>query len=310
MGALARQEGLRLRPSDVFRHQTIAELAAVVEEVAGSEVVVEPEEVWGDAGLTPVQASFFAEVPPDPNRFTMVQTLAVNEPVEPAALEQALVALARQHDGLRLRFHHDQAGVWHQRYAGTAESSVSLAVFRGSDPDRAGALAAAGHRAHARLDIGKGPLLAAEYGELDGEGAHLVLVAHHLVMDGVSWQILIEDLERAIRQVRAGEPIDLGRKTTSFQRWSERLGSIASEPEQLGASHWTARCAEPFSALPVDHERGENTIGTSQTITVALNAEETEKLLGEVPSSYRSATRCSPRWWSRSVAGRVWSGCG
>src|SRR5436309_3236360 len=56
----------------------------------------------------------------------------------------------------------------------------------------------------------------------------VVLAAHHLVVDGVSWRILLEDLDTAYRQLVAGRPVDLGVKTTSFRDWAARLREHAT----------------------------------------------------------------------------------
>src|SRR5205085_128483 len=70
------------------------------------------------------------------------------------------------------------------------------------------------------LDIERGPVLRAVYMEGERE-RRLLLVIHHLVVDGVSWRILLRDLEQGYEQMKAGRRIGLGAKSSSYQQWGE-----------------------------------------------------------------------------------------
>jgi non-ribosomal peptide synthase protein (TIGR01720 family) len=150
------------------------------------------------------------------------------------------------------------------------------------------ALASASREAHARIDLAEGPVLVATYLDRGELGGRLVLVGHHLVIDGVSWRIVTEDLERAYRQLERGEPVDLGDKTTSFGRWSERLGALVADPEKLGRSYWraVAREAEPVR-IPVDRaDGGTPRMGTREAVALVLPPAETRRLLTEGPEAF------------------------
>ncbi|MFF2133879.1 amino acid adenylation domain-containing protein, partial [Streptomyces olivochromogenes] len=110
----------------------------------------------------------------------------------------------------------------------------------------------------------------------------------HLVMDGVSWRVLLEDLATAYEQLAAGHPVDLGPKTTSYQRWSDRL----TEHVRSGAlddeiAYWRSVGPNHASRLPKDHD-GENLTAHERTVDVRLGREETEALLHSVPAVYRT----------------------
>ncbi|HSJ97303.1 MAG TPA: condensation domain-containing protein, partial [Myxococcota bacterium] len=284
----ARDRGLRLTARAIFQHQTIAALAAALEqEAAGVEAAQGP--VTGEVPLTPIQRSFLGHAV-DPNRYTMVQTLETDGPLDCELLIRALTALAHQHDALRARFVREGAG-WSQVVSGSAGSSVHLAVRREAAPDAhrlRELLEAANRAAHDRLDIARGPLMAVEYLELGPARGLLVLVAHHLIVDLVSWGILIEDLERAYGQLERGEVVALGAKGTSFQRWAERLHEMASRPEFVDAEYWERVARAACRAIPRDGELGPSTVGmsrtveTSRTVAAWLDEDETARLLGEV----------------------------
>ena len=117
----------------------------------------------------------------------------------------------------------------------------------------------------------------------------MFLVAHHLVVDGVSWRILLEDLLTGYEQLRRGVPLELPAKTTSFKQWAERLSAYASGDtlaQEVG--YWEAGRSRPVAVLPVDHAGGDNTAASAGTVEVALTEAETQALVQEVPAAYRT----------------------
>jgi non-ribosomal peptide synthase protein (TIGR01720 family) len=114
----------------------------------------------------------------------------------------------------------------------------------------------------------------------------LLLVVHHLVVDGVSWRILLDDLDTAYQQAVRGEPIDLGVKTTSFQEWARRLvDHVATGGLDHELDHWSAALDSP--KLPLD--RPEPVPGTAaRAVSVQLSADDTDALLRGAPAAYRT----------------------
>jgi non-ribosomal peptide synthase protein (TIGR01720 family) len=116
----------------------------------------------------------------------------------------------------------------------------------------------------------------------------LLIVIHHLAVDGVSWRVLLEDLQTSYEQISQDKSIQLPTKTTSFKQWSEQLqeyaNSAALKPE---LNYWLTELQKPISRLPVD-ANGINTMATAQTVSVSLSQEETQSLLQEVPKVYNT----------------------
>ncbi|MDB4970228.1 MAG: amino acid adenylation domain protein, partial [Myxococcales bacterium] len=269
----ARRAGLALTPRQVFDHPTVAAQA----EVAGSaKIDVEPEgPAVGEVALTPIQHWFFAQELVEAHHWNQSVLLKLNAPLGAAQLEAALQTVVAQHDALRLRFVRE-AGGWTQRYAPV--DGAPILTTQAVAPAEVESAAAA---VQASLSLEHGPLLGAVLFDLGEAGQRLLLVVHHLVVDGVSWRILLEDLQAAARQV------SLGARTTSMQRWSERLvekvQSGGLDPE---LDYWLALGAA--EALPVDHELGPATEDTTQIIAVTLPEAETHQLLHEAGRAYRT----------------------
>ncbi|MET0136113.1 MAG: amino acid adenylation domain-containing protein, partial [Kibdelosporangium sp.] len=252
----ARQAGLRLTSKDVFLQPTVARLAAVTTEHEG-EVLAE---IKGPAPLTPIQQWFFANGAP--RHFTMSMFVQLTEDLDESALRSAIAAVVDHHEALRTRFFQVD-GVWKQDVG--LPSDVFALAGGGSWDDIALA-------AQSSVDYATGPMLRA----ILFPGQRLFLTVHHLAIDGVSWRILLSDLETAYQQLRAGQPANLGPRGTSFRQWAHRLATkdFSWPDSQAGA-------------VPTDHD-GDNTVASARSVTVTLGRDETDALLHKVPDVYRT----------------------
>ncbi|MEU1038519.1 non-ribosomal peptide synthase/polyketide synthase [Streptomyces sp. NPDC005907] len=285
----ARRAGLALTPRHLFLHQTVAELAAAAEDLPATATTAEQGPVVGEAPLTPVQHWLLDTLTGDPAHFTQTVSFHLADDADETLLRAALTAVVEHHDALRLRFERAGDGRWRQ-YGAAPGDPAHLEVH--DLPEGAGADTEAALRERAALlgagfDLGAGPLLR---GALCRPGAGrrpvLLLAAHHLVVDAVSWRVILEDLESAYRALRAGDRPDFGPKTTSYRSWAERLAAhTAGGGFDDELAHW--RALEGDAALPADLSGG-NTVACEETLTVALDTEETRRLLQDVPDVYRT----------------------
>ncbi|MDQ4092560.1 MAG: condensation domain-containing protein, partial [Actinomycetota bacterium] len=285
----ARQAGLQLTPKDIFLYQTIAELAA------GVDVQFMPELVGGDliagpAPLTPIQRWFFETYADTANHYVMSVLVELGEDLDEDALRAAVEAVVAHHDALRMRFQLIN-GRWSQDVvpAETAE------VFERHDLSCLDQQAVqtvmdqAAVSAQSRLDVENGPLLRIvlfTFGA--GKRPQLFWVVHHLVVDGVSWRILLQDLDTAYQQIGGGHEVDLGLKTIAYKQWSHRL----IEHVQAGGldgdlAYWTQVPATAVADLPVER-LGPNTFTASGVVSVRLGRAKTDALLRQVPGVYRT----------------------
>ncbi|QKV97422.1 non-ribosomal peptide synthase/polyketide synthase [Streptomyces sp. NA02950] len=287
----ARQAGLSLTPRELFRHPTIAALATVAR--AGARPAADTGPVSGELPLTPIQHWFFTSQTARPGHFNQSVVAELGAYPDLPALRAALAALLVHHDALRMRFERRSDGSVRQYCPPPdPEDPVPLREVTLPDPDtaeRRAAEDAAMAEANAGFELERGPLLAARLLRgTPGEPPALLLTGHHLVVDGVSWRVLLEDLDTAYRQALHGEPIVLGARTTSLRDWSRRLAEhTAAGGFDAELPHWTAVASECATGLPVDGT-GENTVAAMGSVTVRLDRELTTALLQEVPGVYRT----------------------
>ncbi|HEY4464979.1 MAG TPA: amino acid adenylation domain-containing protein, partial [Streptosporangiaceae bacterium] len=252
--ARARQAGLALTSKDIFLHQTIGELAAagVLDQAGGPSGPVGPDEA-GPALLGPIQRWFTQTADGHLDHFTMSVLAELDDAVDGDVLARSVDAVVAQHDALRMRFRrHD--GDWQQDVA-PADTTAVLDRRDLSGLDAGAqrvAMEEAAVAAQTGLDISDGPLLRAVLFTLGrGQRPRLFLTVHHLVVDGVSWRILLADLETACRQIQAGQRVDLGPRTTGYRQWARTL----AEQVRAGAfdddlAYWASRPATAQASLP------------------------------------------------------------
>ena len=317
----ANQAGIHLTPRQFFQHQTIAGLAAVANRA--SEVEAEQGAIVGPAPLTPIQRWFFEDNPAEPHHWNMALLLEARRPLDSGILDRAANALLVHHDALRLRFAPGQSG-WEQTNDGIEQLSPLTVVDLSEIDCDAGEITQAGagisqeiERAAAQfqasLDLTRGPTVRLAHFKLSGDRpARLLIVIHHLSVDGVSWRILIEDLKSVYDQLSANGEYRLPPKSTSFRRWAERLVEYAqSDDARKDAAYWLDLPWQEAAPLPVDFDaRVDNSVEASQAISVALTPEETHALIQKAPEAYNTQindallaalARALRRWTGRRV---------
>jgi amino acid adenylation domain-containing protein/non-ribosomal peptide synthase protein (TIGR01720 family) len=272
----ARKAGLHLTTRDIFSHQTVAALARVATTAETAEPApAQREPVAGPVPLTPVQRWLFETYRVHPERFDQSVLIELTGRPDERALRRALEAVVAHHDALRMRFERVD-GEWRQHNA-PAEASRDAVVHTAAD------------EVHESFDLSAGPLLKAVLVDRgDGGRPDLLLAVHHLVVDGISWRILLDDLDRAYGQAVSGGPVDLGPKTTSFQEWAWRLADhVAAGGLDDERDHWTAVNRAGGATLPID-AHGDNTVRSTRSLTAGLDEKETRALLHQVPAVYRT----------------------
>jgi amino acid adenylation domain-containing protein/non-ribosomal peptide synthase protein (TIGR01720 family) len=271
--ARARAAGLVCRPRDIFVEQTVARLAAVVEGA-----VAQVDEGVGQVVATPIMR-WLASIDGPVQHFNQTTVVQAPAGATEADVVVLLQALLDRHAMLRLRADDDGAGGWsfHVPEAGSVDARECLQTVEVlSDA----AMLAAG----SRLNPAAGVMLSAVWVASTGR---LVSIVHHLAVDGVSWRILLEDLNIAWAQHHHGQQVELPAPGTSFARWSELLAEHASRPEVVEqAPAWRQVAATP-AALPAVRPEVDTYSSVGQ-LSMALDAETTRILLSEVPTAFHA----------------------
>jgi non-ribosomal peptide synthase protein (TIGR01720 family) len=283
--ARAAQAGLRLAPRLVFEHQTIEALAAVASETLAAPV--DQGTVTGPVPLTPIQYWFFDQPVEDRHHYNQSVALELTQPIEPALLTDAWLRLQIHHDALRLRFRQTDAG-WEQTNADADEVTAPIWIdASGVDEGRREAVwATIARECQTSLDLAHGPIARAALVTWGPDTAsRLLIVVHHVVIDGVSWRVLLEDLQHLCGGAASSSVVELPPKTTSLKVWSGKLNAfVASGALDAELPVWIGM-SEPGAAVGRDRAIGPNNVASQRTVAVSFTSEETEALLHRLPAT-------------------------
>ncbi|MGB7440979.1 MAG: amino acid adenylation domain-containing protein [Coleofasciculaceae cyanobacterium] len=287
--ARANQAGLQLTPKQLFEQQTIAELAAVAH--INQSIQAEQGLVTGEVPLTPIQHWFFAQNLPDSHHWNQSLLLKVRQHLDPVLFEKTVQKLLEHHDALRLRFIHQQGG-WQQFGANLDKVTpfTLLDLSKVAAKEQEANISTKAAELQTSLNLSSGPLVRVAYFNLGAnQPSRLLLIIHHLAVDGVSWRVLLEDIQTIYQQLSQGQAIQLPAKTTSFQHWAQRLREYAqSQALQKESNYWLNISRDHIPHLPVDFSEGENTLAQARTVSVTLSQEETQTLLQALPAAYQT----------------------
>ncbi|WP_144209886.1 condensation domain-containing protein, partial [Mycobacterium tilburgii] len=277
--ARARAAGILLRPRDIFVEQSVARLAQVASVAADGDGMV--DEGLGEVVATPI-IRWLQSIEGPVEQFNQSMVMQAPAGVTEADAKVVLQALVDRHPMLRLRVDDDGAGGW------------SLSVPDVGSVDASGLLwsvdVLSGEAlvdARSRLNPGAGVMLSALWVDSTSQ---LVLIVHHLVVDGVSWRILLEDLNIGWAQHHSGQPVELPPGGTSFARWSALLDEHARLPEVVAQAEAWRQVAVVPAALPAVRPEVDTYVTAGQ-LSVGLDVETTRQLLGEVPAAFHTGVQ-------------------
>ncbi|MBF4999582.1 amino acid adenylation domain-containing protein [Nocardia sp. BSTN01] len=291
----ARMAGVVLSPREVFQHRTIASLAALAADRrdTGPSLDELPGGGLGWAPLLPVarwvgrhQAGFAA--------FSQSLLLDLPRGIDRAALVATLTAVVNHHDGLRSRLVEDDRGQGIEMLPpGTVDIEACLKRVELADSDAAERTITVEIDAAAlRLRPLDGVMLQFVWFDRGpDQPGHLGFVAHHLVIDGVSWRILLPDLMAAWSGLRAGNDPALPAVGTSLRRWSHAvLADATSSRRESELGQWLSILDSPGSALGARVlNPAVDVVATIDRIEVEIPAVVSEAVLTTLPALFRTS---------------------
>ncbi|MFG2026730.1 amino acid adenylation domain-containing protein [Streptomyces sp. NPDC048825] len=295
----ARAAGVRITPRLVFRHRTVAALAEVATAAGPEAAGARPADVGiGTVPLTPVM-HWLRELGGSFKGYHQAALVRTPAALDRPKLAAVLRALSDRHAMLRGRLVRTGgtgstgADDWAIEVPGPdavdTEAWIERVDVAGLDAEALRTVVAErAHAARATLDPDAGAMVRAVWFDAGGEPGRLLLMAHHLVTDGVSWRVLLPDLAAAWQDVAAGRPAELPPVDTSFRTWSRKLSELAQDPaRESELPFWTDVFdgAAPFPLdRPLDPDR--DTVGTVRELALRLPADQTGPLLSAVPAAF------------------------
>jgi non-ribosomal peptide synthase protein (TIGR01720 family) len=280
---------LKLR--DLMRGQTIeaifeqrsSTVATLIEDV--SQVAAE-----GQFNLIPIQQWLFDQRMSEPHHYNQALMLRARQALNLPALELALRCMLKQHDALRLRFR-EVGARYYQHYQPLEDMQAQWAteplLWQHTVADEA-ELELYAEQVQRSLDLQDGPVWRTAHVTLGDGQVRVLMVIHHLVIDTVSWRLLLQDLQVAYEAYRNGQAPALPIRTSSYRAWAEGLQAYAANYPAQEQAWWLEQIDQPGSELPCDNPRGKNQVQYQSVALMGLSQEHTQQLLKQVPAVYQT----------------------
>ncbi len=292
-----RQEHLKIEVRDIFQYPTIAELS---ENVINEENMTDQCLITGIVKLTPVQSWFFTHhnvgaAPcgcPDitVNHFNQSEMLYSKEGFNEDSLRAVFEKIQEHHDALRMRYSIDGDTVIQENCG--IDYPLSFESVNLKDADNAPVrMESYANQVQAGINIATESLMKVVLFKLN-DGDRLLIVIHHLVVDGVSWRILAEDILNGYQQYLSGEAIQFPLKTDSFKAWAEHIKEYADTADILKEKeYWKAIESVQVGSFPKDYDKSDtqkSLVKDTRTLNFSLSEDETEFLLTKVNHAYNT----------------------
>ncbi|GEJ45759.1 hypothetical protein CRS_23670 [Chryseobacterium sp. ON_d1] len=273
-----RKYGYTLKVMHILQHPVLEELSNFV---TAHVIPVDQSAVTGNTVLTPIQKHFFEnnEIV-NKNYYNQAILLKSTDRLSGAVINSAVERLVNHHDALRMVYHNEE-GTWSQFNADTSAKHYRYEYFDlrtgTSEAEELEGLQKIGEELQSSIDITSGIVFHIGHVSMR-DGDRLILILHHLVVDGVSWRILLEDLNNLYHSGISGTPYNLPAKTHSFQKWGHVLQEYAmSKSLSEENEYWNSIESEIYPAIPTDYSvEGKHTLNRSAGFSLT---EESTKLL-------------------------------
>ncbi|MGB8192824.1 MAG: amino acid adenylation domain-containing protein, partial [Chitinophagaceae bacterium] len=280
--------GYELAPRDIFMNQTIAQLAVVISDRAQDDVKEQGEQglLAGSSGLLPIQQAFFEIENDTVSHYNQSVLLGIDKNINAQLLERTVKLLISHHDSLRFAYNQRVTG-WEQQY-GVYEGKLDVEDLRDANAaDLATIIKEHGEKYQRSLDIEQGLLVRVILMLTPASETpnRLLVIVHHLAIDGVSWRILLEDLEQLLSDANASLPA----KTNSYREWHHSLAEYGQGKKLLSQRTYWQGIVNSYEPLRVNNHVEEVCYARDmRTHTIKLNADRTRELLQQAQQAYHT----------------------
>ncbi|MGB5927695.1 MAG: amino acid adenylation domain-containing protein, partial [Cyclobacteriaceae bacterium] len=278
------KEGLKTTIKDIFQHQTIRNISPVITQMKGN---VNYDKVTGEVPLIPIQSAFLADKNPDKHHYNQSVMISSKETLDKKLIKDVLNVIVEHHDALRITLD-KKLGENILKIEDHVQVDLIEHDFKQfSLVDAAQKVRYEANVIQSSIDLSNGPLIKACLFRLS-DGDRLLIVIHHLAVDGVSWRILFEDIETLYTQGLKGKSFSLPPKTDSFKVWSERLSAWA-EDKAFGteATYWQSILQEEIPSL-IEDDQIESSIKDYEAEGFKLDKAYTQRLLTSVNKAFNT----------------------
>ncbi len=286
----AKRFGYNLQPKDIFVHQTIKKLSQAIAQKSAAAVSGEQGLLTGAAKLLPIQQWYFDIEQSNFSHFNQKLLLKIDKSITGALLGEVIEQLSIQHDALRFKYSRKE-NCWNQEYGTALPKVIVENIDESSAANISRSITELSNKYQQSLDIEEGDLVRVVLIQTPESETHnrILIVIHHLAIDGVSWRVLVEDMEELLSGLIEGKKVDPGYKTSSYRQWYEALENYSRSERLLSQEKYWQKTATGDTLLNLDKDySGVVKLKDIASVQVTLDSEQTRALLQEVPRAYHT----------------------
>jgi amino acid adenylation domain-containing protein/non-ribosomal peptide synthase protein (TIGR01720 family) len=282
IAAMMNERGYKIEIHDIIENPTISQLAP---HVKPDTRIADQSIITGVVPLTPIQKRFFKTTRIDAHHLNQAMMFYSPERLHKKALERIFTKIQEHHDMLRVTYKQVNEEIIQQVHGIDYPLSLQEYDLRNRE-NQAAFLETKANEIQASIDLENGPLMKIGLFHLE-DSDRLLIVIHHLVIDGVSWRILFNDIETLYQQFKQGEPFNLPLKTDSFKLWSQQLMEYANSEALLKEKvYWQEMESQTIPMTKRDYNETDNYIKDAITGTFRLSKNDTDLLLSKANEAY------------------------
>ena len=285
ISARLQQFGLEMDIRDLFQNPSIEQ---VVRFLKSPTKAIDQGIIKGEVELSPIQQRFFRRQTEHRHHFNQSVMLYRKKRFQEEVVQQVMLRIMEHHDALRMAYEQKGAEVY-QFNKDTSSMSIELQVWNARG-EKLAEIEEKAARLQASIELEKGPLVRLGLFQAD-DGDHLLIVIHHLIVDAVSWRILLEDFSTGYTQALKGEEIRFQAKTSSYQEWSKKMKAYANSVE-FGEekSYWQQYSEHVKEIMPEIIIEEVGRVSEGRQIDIETDEAMTEKLFSQVNRAYNTET--------------------
>lgn len=274
-----KQHGFVLKAGDIISNPKLEDLVSLL---VKNDTIVDQSEVEGYVVLTPIQEFFFNKVEKKifnaPHYYNHTVLLNTKDRVESTVLRTCIDQLVQHHDVLRMVFPiEDNIRKQYNKNSLEENFTIHFHDLR-EDDDYLMSIRSIGIELQSSFDLSKGPLVRIAHFRLK-DGDRIAFIIHHLVVDGVSWRILLQDFADLYQQVKEGKEHKLPYKTNSYQTWASELKTYAQKLKNTQErTYWESVCEQRGTPLRTVGADELHKLNCDTTIAMVLDKQTTTLL--------------------------------
>ena len=281
IAAKLHEHGISVQVKDILTYHTIAHISRHSVEIEEYQVYKQGEHV-GDFAPWPIISWFFSQNFSNPHYYNQTLLFKLHAGVDIALLNHSFSLLLKHHDGLRINYASDTHTLFYNSHYVQAEFKLSEFEIE-KDAELPELLYSLGDSFHLENKL----LFRGAIIRNQNTFYRLFISAHHLLVDGISWRILLEDLLAIYKSLTGGTEVRLPSKTASLKEWSNEIFQYAQQEEIEDELEYWQQVESSEFVLPLETPSTNWAVANRRSITGELDKKTTQFLLKELPITYK-----------------------